>query len=508
MMGATRIDSAMTIAELLRGFASVDDLPALEVTGLTADSRSVQPGELFIAMRGLSRHALDFAADAMQAGAIGVVFDAGDEHARQRAPLLRKQLGGYWIEVPDLQRVIGRIASRFHGEPSRAMQLVGITGTDGKTSVTHLLVQALMKLRQPVASIGTLGYGFANNLTMTGFTTPDALSLQSILAGFLRADCEYVIMEVSSHGLQQHRVSGCEFDVAVLTNLGSDHLDFHGSDEAYAAAKSQLFARDELRSRVLNLDDELGRQLAQRHSGIGITGYSMNTQPALDSAIYLVEQSLTETGLRMRVATPAGELDIQTDLIGAFNINNCLAVIGVLQSLGFAIRDIESAMQHLRPIPGRMEYFPAIDNQPAVVIDFAHTEQALRACLEALKDYTKGRICCVFGCGGDRDQSKRPRMAAVAEQLADLVFVTDDNPRNESPQQIMHDILTGFRRPDAVRVIHDRETAIRAAISQTGAHDLVVIAGKGHEPYQIVGDQRLVYSDHRVLRDIRAEVIA
>ena len=507
MMAASGNHSGVAISQLLDGLVLGSNLPERRVSGITANSRAVKPGDLFIAQAGLTRHAIDFAGDALEAGAAAVLFDPDDEYSVKRVALLRKQhASALWIAVPQLQARTGHIASRFYDHPSRAMQLVGVTGTDGKTSVTHLLVQALTRLQCPVASIGTLGYGMANNLQMTGYTTPDAIAVQSMLAEFRRAGCQYVIMEVSSHALHQYRVAGCEFDVAVLTNLGSDHLDFHGSLEAYAEAKARLFSFDSLRSRVINFDDAFGRELAVSTGSGNLAGFSARQARSDDASVQLIDHSMSDSGLRMLVATPSARLDIQTDLIGRFNIDNCLACVGVLIELGFAADDIERAMQHLRPIPGRMEYFSPVPGLPAVVIDFAHTEQALKACLEALGDYSRGELYCIFGCGGDRDQSKRPRMAAVAEKLADHVFVTDDNPRHESPQQIMRDILSGFAEPQAVRVIHDRETAIRSAMSQATSDDLVVIAGKGHEPYQIIGDEHRVYSDHRVVRDIRAGV--
>ncbi len=508
MMAMPVTSSGMAISQLLHGFVADDLLPELRVTGLSADSRAIKPGDLFIAQAGLTRNAIDYASDAIQAGAIAVLYDAADDYAASRVALLSKQFDSCWIALPGLQQRTGIIASRFYANPSQSMRVIGVTGTDGKTSVTHLLVQALMKLQVPVASIGTLGYGMANNLQMTGYTTPDAIAVQSMLAEFRRSQCRYVVMEVSSHALHQQRVSGCEFDVAVLTNLGSDHLDFHGSVEAYAEAKSLLFDVDTLRARVVNLDDALGRTLAAVHREKSVCGYSSRQPVHEDAVVRLLDQRMSDSGLQIRVATQQGELEIQTDLIGRFNVDNCLAVVSVLSELGFTLSDIERVMQHLRPIPGRMDYFAGTNTLPSVVIDFAHTEQALRACLEALSSHTQGELYCVFGCGGDRDQSKRPRMAAVAEMLADHVFVTDDNPRTESPQQIMRDILAGFKTPEAVRVIHDRETAIRAALSQAGANDLVVIAGKGHEPYQIVGDRHLVFSDHQVVRDIRAEAKA
>ena len=337
----------------------------------------------------------------------------------------------------------------------------------------------------------------------TSYTTPDAITLQSLLYNLYQAGCEYVVMEVSSHALEQYRVNGCSIDIAVLTNLGSDHLDYHETVEQYALAKSSLFEFPSLSAQVLNIDDSLGLKLAQQNKKIKAITYSARPDSVQLANVHLSQSRMTEAGLEICVTTDMGSLIIQTGLIGSFNIDNCLACISVLRLLGFDIRQIEQAMQHIKPIPGRMEYFPATHDMAAAVIDFAHTEQALEACLEALRGYTSGDLYCVFGCGGDRDQSKRPLMAAVAERLAEYVFLTDDNPRNEPAELIIKDILAGFKEPQKVRVIHDRQTAIETAMRQARPNDLVVIAGKGHEQIQIVGHQRLAFSDHHVLRKIR-----
>ena len=493
----------LTLPELLQGYAAVNDLPALPVHGVTADSRLVESGSVFIAQAGLMRHAIDYAADTITAGAIAVLFDPDDSYALQRVRLLQKQHDICWVEVRNLQQVVGELAARFYGNPSEAMRLIGVTGTDGKTSVTHLLVQALVKAGKRAGSIGTLGYGMANRLTSTPYTTPDAVMLQRILAELRQQRCEYVVMEVSSHALEQYRVAGCSFNYAVLTNLGSDHLDYHGSQEQYAAAKSRLFALPGLQGRVLNAGDALGQSLAQTYPGATTMQFDRHAAAAVNGKISLVDSSLEQRGLSLCARVGADLVRIQTRLIGSFNIENLLACIAVLSLMGLRSHDIEQAMQDLSSIPGRMQYYPARGDLPAVVIDFAHTEQALQACLQALRIYRKAELYCVFGCGGDRDQSKRPRMAAVAESLADHVIVTDDNPRQESPQAIMQDILAGFAHADEVSVIHDRTTAILTALDRAGPDDLVVIAGKGHEQVQIVGDQRIPFSDHSVVESAR-----
>ncbi|MDJ0832051.1 MAG: UDP-N-acetylmuramoyl-L-alanyl-D-glutamate--2,6-diaminopimelate ligase [Gammaproteobacteria bacterium] len=501
-MISPRTTAMMTLDNLLQGYADVT-LPDIEVQGISADSQRIKSGDVFIALSGYSRHAIDFVVDAVNAGAVAVIYDADDSYCKQRIPLLAKQLDIIWIPVKHLRQVSGEIASRFYGHPSRQLQLIGITGTDGKTSVTHMLVQALNKLDIKTGSVGTLGYGVANQLQMTAHTTPEAIQLQSLLFNLQQKNCAAVVMEVSSHALDQYRVSGCQFDIAVLTNLGSDHLDYHGDQALYAAAKSRLFAMPGLKARVLNLDDDLGFRLAQQYQGETVAGFTRQSRYAQQALVYLVSSELNRQGLKVVIACAGQMLEIQTGLIGDFNKENLLACSTVLLQLGYNARQIEQAMQGMQPIPGRMEFFPAYPEQPAVVIDFAHTEQALAACLQSVKGTYSGSLTCVFGCGGDRDQGKRANMGAVAEQLADRVILTDDNPRNEDADKITRQILTGFDDPQAVAVIHDRRQAIETALQQAGEDDLVVIAGKGHEQFQLIKGDRIPFSDHFVVNQIR-----
>ncbi len=491
-----------SLGRLLQGLVEAEAMPArvrdLPVEGLASDSRRVRRGDLFIAESGLAHPGIDHAAEALQAGAVAALYDRNDDYARERVTQLRQRYPQPWLGIENLSGHIGEIASRFYRHPSRAFRLIGITGTDGKTSVTHLLSQALGRLGFHPGSIGTLGYGQPGQLVPTGYTTPDALRLQALLAELRQQGCDPVVMEVSSHALQQQRVAGCDFDVVVLTHLGRDHLDYHGNRERYAAAKASLFERPQLAQRVLNLDDALGRELAQRHAGESVTGYSREGRA--EAQIRLADWSMGNQGLKISVDCEGRRLDIDSGLVGSFNIENLLASIAVLRGLDIEPGRIEASLQRLRPIPGRMEFYAGGEGRPAVVIDFAHTEEALEACLESLREFCEGRLYCVFGCGGERDRGKRPRMAAVAERLADEVIVTDDNPRGESPDLIMRDIVAGFSDPQPVRVIHDRQTAIETALAQAGDKDLVLIAGKGHEQVQIVGERRLPFSDQRVVR--------
>ena len=489
------------LAELLKGYVTSEPVPDIEILDIASNSRMVSRGSLFIALRGLSSQGVDFAIDVVKSGAVAIIYDANDDYSVRRIALLSKQVQTNWVGIEDLDRVYGEIVSRFYGEPGRYLKIIGITGTDGKTSVTHLVVQALTQLGKKVASIGTLGYGIGDKLDPASHTTPDAVTLQSYLFEFRQQNCDYVIMEVSSHALEQYRVSGCHFDIAVLTNLGRDHLDYHQDMESYASAKARLFSETDLSARVLNTDDEFGCQLSRKFPSEGMIRYSASSSEGRqDAEVYLLYSEITEQGLNLSVATPIGEIVANTALMGAFNVDNTIACISSLVALGLDRASIQSAITGLQPIPGRMEKFSGGSNRAAAVIDFAHTEQALRACLTTSREHTAGQLWCVFGCGGDRDQGKRPGMGRAAEELADRIIITDDNPRTEDPHTIVTEIRKGLNNPDEACIVHNRQAAIEYALTQAKNGDLVVIAGKGHEQEQIIGHQRYPFSDRHVVQ--------
>lgn len=500
------------LTELLQGFKATQSTPDINILDIASSSRQVVAGSLFVALQGGTTHGIDFAIDAVKAGAVAVMYCAQDEYSQKRIGLLSKQIQTKWIGVDNLDRVNGEIVSRFYGEPSKSLTIIGVTGTDGKTSVTHLITQALTRLNKITASIGTIGYGVGDKRHPTTHTTPDAITLQSYLYEFREQQCEYVVMEVSSHALDQYRVNGCDFDIAVLTNLGRDHLDYHGTREAYAAAKARLFREFELSGKVVNADDEFGRSLCELSETSALIRFSTHPKSsdaidgqgdsAVGAEVRLIKSDITDRGLCMQVASPVGEIVADTALMGRFNIENTLACISTLIALGFDREKIQLAVTDLQPIPGRMEKFKGALDQPATVVDFAHTEQALRACLTTCREYTAGKIWCVFGCGGDRDQGKRAGMGQAAEQLADRVIITDDNPRTESPEAIVKEVLLGLSSPEKVSVVHSRLAAIEFAMSEAGPDDLVVIAGKGHELEQIVGLERHPFSDRHVVQRI------
>lgn len=453
---------------------------------LTLDSRKVRPGDLFLAVDGLEQDGRDYIGDAVARGAAAVVYEAAGAPAMQDSEALL-------LPVHNLQAQLSEIAGRFYGEPSRMLRVVGVTGTNGKTSVTQLLAQASDLLGQPCGLIGTLGNGFYGNLASGRFTTPDPLTVQATLADLKNAGAKVVAMEVSSHGLAQQRISAVTVAVAVLTNLTRDHLDYHGSMQAYAQAKASLFNWPELRTAVLNIDDEFGRELATQTSATRVISYSLTDSSA---SIYCRNTRFSNSGIEAEVVTAQGEGNLSSHLLGRFNLSNLLAVIGALLALGHSLEQALAVIPKLQSPAGRMQVLGGAQC-PAVVVDYAHTPDALEQVLTALRPHVgaNGRLLCLFGCGGERDSGKRALMAEVAERLADAVLVTDDNPRGEDPAAIRAQILQGFSAQAAVTEVAGRAAAIAQFVAQANAGDVIVLAGKGHEDYQEINQQREHFSD-------------
>jgi UDP-N-acetylmuramoyl-L-alanyl-D-glutamate--2,6-diaminopimelate ligase len=461
-----------------------------EIRGLTLDSRQVQPGDLFLAVPGARADGRAFMGGALARGAAAVVYeDDGTEPDRRVTGA---------IGIPDLRRQIGVIADRFYGSPSRRLKVVGVTGTNGKTTTTQLLAQALDRAGQRCGLIGTLGSGFPGNLDPSVHTTPDAVSVHRLLAGFAAAGARAVCMEVSSHALDQARVAGVAFDIAVFTNLTRDHLDYHGDMDAYAAAKARLFDFPHLEAAVINADDRFGRELIERsRPRLRVVGFGLEQGEVRARRV----QPSTD-GLTIAVTTPFGDTELKSPLLGRFNAANLLAVLAVLLVAGLPLAEAARVVAQARPVAGRMERFGG-DDRPLVVVDYAHTPDALDKVLAALREHTRGKLVCVFGCGGDRDRGKRPLMGAIAERLADVVILTNDNPRHEDPQAILVGIAGGMQSTPTV--VPDRGQAIRAALREARAGDIVLVAGKGHEDYQQIGDRRLPYSDRETVRELLGE---
>ena len=492
--------ASMTLGALLAEFAETPlALADLAVSGLAADSNAVRPGDLFFALRGGRWHGLEFLEAVRAAGARAVLWESPYDGA-----LPGKETTPPLLAVPELRQKLGRIASRFYGEPSRQLQVVGITGTDGKTSCVHFIAQALSDTETgPCGILGTLGAGVYGETEPALHTTPDALSVQRWLAGLAAAGRRYAVMEVSSHALDQGRVNGVEFAVAALTQLSRDHLDYHGTLEAYAAAKRRLFFDHRPGWAVLNLDDAFGREIAAERGGRSQTiGYGLGARSApLARFVWGEHLELSPAGLRLRIRSSWGDGELRAGLLGRFNAHNLLATLATLLALGLPLAEALARLARTTTAPGRMERLGGGPGEPLAVVDYAHTPHALEQALTALREHGGGRLWCVFGCGGDRDAGKRPLMGAVAERLADRVIVTDDNPRTEQPDRIVADILAGMRQPATATVVRDRRAAILHALAEAEAGDIVLIAGKGHEDYQIVGAERLPFSDRTVALD-------
>lgn len=505
MMAASSLDQSPLMSQLLQGIAQVSAAQDVRITGLALDSRQVRHGYLFLAVEGTQVHGVNFVADALAVGAAAIVWEPTDVVTEIAQPL--RAAGVPVIAVSGLGQQVSKIADRFYGHPSRQLFVVGVTGTDGKTSCTHFIAQALHTAQTPCGLIGTLGYGFYGALRAGLHTTPDALTLQQEMAALNEGGAQAVAMEVSSHGLDQSRAGGIAIDVAVLTNLSRDHLDYHGSEAAYAQAKRRLFTQPDLGTAVLNLDDVFGQSLLlELPNTLSVIGYTLNTE-ALGTftrpntrwvAARAIETSMQ--GMRISVHSSWGDGELHTRLLGRFNASNLLASLAVLLVRGIAFEDALDRLTNVQTVPGRMEAFGGGAQQPLVVVDYAHTPRALEQVLIALREHCSGHLWCVFGAGGDRDAGKRPLMGEVAERLANHVVLTDDNPRHEDATQIVMDILAGMSNSDAVYVERNRGQAIAQALSSSGPGDIVLVAGKGHENYQQIGSRRIPYSDRDQVR--------
>lgn len=480
---------AMLLAELL---PDVADVPAeLAITGLVLDSRDLQPGDAFVAIAGFGAHGLGFVEQAKSAGASAILFEPP---APQELPAPQDA-----IAVPGLRKRMGAMADQFHGRPSHAMTMVGVTGTSGKTSTVQLIAQALESRGKRTGTIGTLGAGLYGAAEPTGFTTPLVLQMHALLAQLRDAGAAAVAMEVSSHALDQGRVDAVHYDVAVFTNLTRDHLDYHGDMATYGAAKAKLFARPGLRAAAINLDDEFGvsllAQLPESVHGIGLSA-----RGSAQAQVRAENVALDASGIAFDLVLGDARYPVRSPLLGRFNIDNLLAVAGVLHALGESDEAIAAALPKLQPIAGRMNRFGGDGKLPLVVVDYSHKPDPLQQALESLRGHLRGRLICVFGCGGERDRGKRPQMAAIAEAHAERVYVTDDNPRGEDGDAIVADIVAGFSRPQDAVVERNRAAAIARAIGEAGPDDIVLIAGKGHETYQEVAGVKHPFDDSDVAR--------
>lgn len=458
---------------------------------LRLDSRQVQPGDAFIAIHGTHADGRSHIPAAIERGAVLVL-------AEGETAGLAMQSGVPVLSIPHLKTLCGTLASQFYGEPSKQFPVFGVTGTNGKTSCTHFLAQALQALGQQTGVVGTLGSGIYPTLGEAGLTTPDAASLQALLSEFAQAKVANVAMEVSSHSIDQGRIQGMHFETLIFTNLTQDHLDYHGTLDAYAAVKYKLFTDFPSHHCVLNAEDDYGRVWSALLSATKeVQAYAVRKPKYWPSDVpvtHVREVSLSLSGIEAHVISPWGEGKLVLPLIGQFNLSNVLAVLVTLCLRGYTFQQVLGALRFLKPVPGRMQAIVK-EGCPLVVVDYAHTPDALDKVLQALRSHTKGNLICVFGCGGDRDPSKRPLMAKMVEKWATKVIVTNDNPRHEAPEAILAHIMAGFAYPENVFVELDRAKAIQKSIQWASGSDCVLIAGKGAEKYQQVGDEKFPFDD-------------
>ena len=490
------------LAQLTRGLLEVPR--DVLVSDIALDSRHVSPGALFLACRGRTHHGLEFALQAVERGARAVLYEETD--AAARTPDFGSEI--FVKAAPQLSRNVSLLADRFFGHPSRSMTVAGITGTNGKTTCAYLLAQALGLLDRPAAYMGTLGFGLPAALTRSDLTTADAVSVQRRLAELHRLGAECIAMEVSSHALDQGRVAAVRFHTAVFTNLTRDHLDYHGTMARYAATKAQLCAWPELAVRIINIDDPYGAELARQGRQarqVVTTRAASRPEDCLGEFVRTSAARALRSGLSADIESSWGTGELHVPLIGEFNLDNALAVLAVLLSWEVPLARACEILAHCTAPPGRMEL---LGPGPWALVDYAHTPDALAKALHAAREHCRGRLHVVFGCGGDRDAGKRPLMGSIAARLADRVVLTDDNPRSESPQAIIAAIRAGIESDTPVVIEHDRAHAIRATLAAAAPDDMILIAGKGHEDYQIYGNERRPFSDQAVVRDYFAGAAA
>ena len=477
----------------------LDDSQALAVdpviTNIHLRADQVGPNGLFLACRGASSHGLDYVDQAIQRGAAAVLWEPalGANYQNDALP-------NYPVEK--LSRKVSSIADRFFGHPSSHINIAGVTGTNGKTSTVKLIADALENLSLPCGMLGTLGYGRPENLETSSLTTPDAVTIQRILAAFQSAGLSYAAMEVSSHGLDQHRVAGVRFGVAVFTNLSRDHLDYHRDMDEYAAAKAKLFSMSSLSAAVVNLSDSRGPQMWDAASSVANRiGIWVGEQDHSEAEQFVCARKVKASarGITLEVESSWGTGVIESTLLGHFNALNLLSAAAVLLHWGTPFDRVLCALESCGPVPGRMESLGGND-LPLVVVDYSHTPDSLEKALNALTEHCEGELIVVFGCGGDRDPGKRPMMGEIAARLADRVYVTDDNPRNEPSEVISSAILAGINNTETVTVEHDRSNAIKLAIGGAASNDVVLVAGKGHEDYQIRKGEVVPFDDREHAR--------
>ncbi len=486
-MPAEQIQQGLTLAELLQGYVDAPDLP---VRGICSDSRSLVEGDLFLACEGLNNHGIDFIDDAIEAGVVAIAYDAST------AILPERDLQIPMLAIENLATHLGDIANRFFAAPSASVRVIGVTGTNGKTTVAWLIAQCLERLGEPCAYIGTLGSGIGEVELGEGMTTPATIEMHRQLAEFRDQGARFAAVEVSSHALAQNRVDGVAFDTVLFTNLSRDHLDYHGDMQSYGDAKARLFFEYSAKQRIINLDAEFGAQLADRcgHDVIAVST-DANRPDSERPFVYVRSAVATEHGSAISIHSSWGDCRFELPLPGGFNVENALIALALLLNQGVPIDKACAVLEEIQAPPGRMQRVAAEVERPAVYVDYAHSPAALEVVLQSLRTHCRGKLWAVFGCGGDRDQGKRPQMGQIASSCADRIVITSDNPRSEAPDKIIAAIVAGVENTDNMTVIEDRAAAIAWAIANADENDTVLIAGKGHENYQLIGTESRDFSD-------------
>lgn len=491
----TTQDFSQNIITLLDGIITWPPEYPIQIRGISSDSRETKKGDLFIAHAGPKTERTHFIEQAIENGAVAVLKEA-EENTTAFEVLTQKNSTIPICAIPQLNTHVASIAARFYQNPCQDLKFIGITGTSGKTSCTQFIARILGENNIRCGTVGTLGEGFPDNITPNTLTTPGAIDLQRILAKLKQQGATHIAMEVSSHSLVQNRVDKIPFEIAVFTNLSRDHLDYHGDMAHYAAAKRLLFLTPTLKHAVINADDAFGRELIEEFAP-RLNCYAYTSENIILDKVPTVQATDLQfhtQGFSANISSPWGKGKLHTKLLGRFNLNNLLATLTTLCLLDLPFQTVLEKLATLSTVPGRMECFGG-GKYPLVVVDYSHKPDALEKALIALREHTTQELWCVFGCGGNRDKGKRPLMAQIAESCSDHVIVTDDNPRFEDPHAIVEDIMQGFSNRENIKIEHDRKRAIAYAIEHAKAGDIVLVAGKGHETYQQIGDQKIPFSD-------------
>ena len=478
---------AHNLKDLLYG---IKDAPPIKYNNICDDSRYVNKGTVFFAIKGLSSDGCDFIESAINSGACAVIYEPPYDlsNIETSIPI---------IAVDDLKLEIANIVSRHYESSINEMSIIGVTGTNGKTTVSRLIHQGFKKIGYKSGYIGTLGYGL-ENLNLNELTTPSCMKLHKILSEFQNSGVEYVVMEISSHAIDQKRIEGINFNTVIFTNLSRDHIDYHGNMENYGETKAKLFLERQSKIKIININDSFGRSLIERVDEEVISTSIEPINIDKDKFISVTKYETNGSGFDIDLKSSWGTFKTHVPLIGTFNIENVIQTIALFLSHGFSLSKIQTIIEGMKAPSGRMESVDVDNNYwlPKVLIDFSHTPDALKLSLQSIRDHYDGKIWCVFGCGGDRDRGKRKMMGNIAERYADYVIVTSDNPRNENPEKIISDILEGIS--SKVETIVSREEAINFAIMNANKNEIILIAGKGHESYQKIGEETLEFSDHKI----------